>query len=508
MNTGRKGIVILLLIVILGAFLRSYKLGDESFFRDEFFDLNTSYGFHKTGEWLAWDFNTGKPFPSEIQSEYSNTRAQIYRYPLAALYYFAEPTETLTRMWSVFWGIISILLVYYFALSLTGNIGIALIASFLVAISGTSVVLDRRLRMYSMFFPAYLLLSWLIFKFFESAYDGKKKILAKLYEKTKLNFFYLAPLILTGLVSYELHELTAGIAVALAAYCLIFAAKNIAKKNYLNKYTVTFAILALGCLLVTNFIGSLYKLSDKSIRFFRFNGEYYALYFDDWKIHWFGLALALLGAWLIIKKLNKQKAGVFLACSAFGLLLFAILSWIRYPVDRYTYFFLSFAIVLEAAGIYALIILVSEKYQLNKKITTVAAIALFLGMTNFWYFSGQNGIYRQRDDFGHYDFRKIFSYISENRKPEDVYVTRSYRSYYWKNENVAVFDVKSLPFEKNNCEELIEKIISENKGGWVILPEIDDISVCSGGRKYLADNLERIKNGEIAETVFVYRWGK
>ena len=102
-------LAVLFLIILIGGFLRLYKLNDEAFARDEFFDINTSYGYFKTGEWLAWDFNMDQPLEPALQKDYSNTRAQLFRIPLALAYNFMEPTEGNTRLISVFWGIVSII---------------------------------------------------------------------------------------------------------------------------------------------------------------------------------------------------------------------------------------------------------------------------------------------------------------------------------------------------------------------------------------------------------------
>ena len=63
--------IILGIIVLLGGFFRFYKLGDSSFDRDEFFGLNTSYGYYKTGEWVAWDFNNQEIFNIENPKDFN-----------------------------------------------------------------------------------------------------------------------------------------------------------------------------------------------------------------------------------------------------------------------------------------------------------------------------------------------------------------------------------------------------------------------------------------------------
>lgn len=125
---------LLIIIVFVGGFLRFYELGNSAFDRDEFFELNSSYGYFKTGHFLAWDFNNEKLFPANMQDDTSNERAEVFRWQLAQLYKFHEPTEFLTRALGSAWGVIGILLVYFITVSFTGNRYIALIAALLTAV--------------------------------------------------------------------------------------------------------------------------------------------------------------------------------------------------------------------------------------------------------------------------------------------------------------------------------------------------------------------------------------
>ena len=154
MKNKKYFLIILTLIVFLGAGLRIYNLGEKSFDRDEFFELNSSYGYFKAGTWVAWDFGSDKPLKASLQDKTSTERAEVYRWQLAQVYKFFEPTEISTRAVSVFWGIVSIIAIYFVTLSFTGNYWVALLAALLVAVGESGIVYSRRLRMYSMLFPA------------------------------------------------------------------------------------------------------------------------------------------------------------------------------------------------------------------------------------------------------------------------------------------------------------------------------------------------------------------
>ena len=159
---SKKYLFILLLILLLAGFLRLYKLGTQSLVADEYIGINISYGVHKTGEWKYWDFNEG------ALTDRDYTRGKIYYWQVAKIFDFLDPTEANSRLISVLWGMIGILSTFAVAWLTTKNIKIALIAAFLSSISISNLIYDRKLRMYSMFAPLYLLFVFVTYFFLES----------------------------------------------------------------------------------------------------------------------------------------------------------------------------------------------------------------------------------------------------------------------------------------------------------------------------------------------------
>ncbi len=514
---NKKFIIIsLVCIVLIGGFLRFYKLGDSAFDRDEFFELNSSYGYFKTGNWLAWDFNNQKTFPMEMQDDTSNERAEVFRWQLAQLYRIWEPSETLTRGLGVFWGVIGIALVYFVAISFTGNAYIGLIAAFLTAIGYSEILYSRRLRMYAIFFPAYLAFSWSVFKFYESKYKGKINFLKKLYEKTGFNFSYFFAIIVLGLISANIHILSAHIFATLAFYSGLFLFITLYKKQlswksfYLNKYFLT-TLATLSVLIIYNLpiLNSLHKLIKKNFKFFlaKPNYDIFNQYFYDFSYPLIGLALFLIGTWYLSKKINRMKEAAFLFFSAAIPLLFAIFTWRRDVSHRYIYFLQSFGIILSAIGIYGIIFLLSEKIKRYKKPIILVLLIVFLFGIDFNYFrSGE--IYVKKANSYYPNFKTVFNFVEKNKKTGDVLVTRTYRSFYWRGDHIKTYDIKNLEFGAKNCQEKIQKIISENPSGIIVYAKIDAITQCSQGLKYYEENLTRLKDPQIPSSVLIYRWDK
>ena len=505
----KKSLALLFLIIFLGAGLRIYNLGNTSFDRDEFFELNASYGYFKTGNWVAWDFGNEKPFSGKLQDETSTERAEIYRWQLAKIYQFFEPTESLSRVVSVFWGLLSIVAVYFTALYFTGNYWIALLSALLVSIGESGIIYSRRLRMYSMLFPVYLIFSWLVYQFYEAKYVGKNKLFKLIAEKFNVNFFYFLPALIAGFISYNVHMLTANIIFAVVAFSflgwIIWE-----KKNKINKYSITLALIFIAYLAVSQLpsLAKFYKSFKKQVALFEFNPRYFFDYFNDFHLPIVAFIFVLIGAWYLFKKLERKKEAVFLFVSAFVPLTFAIFTWVRTPSERYIYFIQSFGIILLASGVYAVAIYIRSCFGKKGMIAMIVFLMAFLALFDFSYFKKENNVYVHTKNSYYPDFKNIFPHILESVKEGDVLVTRAYRSYYWRGDNVKILDLQTLPFEKKDCLKFVKKTIAENPSGLFILPKIDEVFVCKDGRDYLKENLEKVESKSIPTSVSVYRWGK
>ena len=517
---SKKSIIILLFcILLIGGILRFYKLGDSAFDRDEFFELNSSYGFFQTGHFVTWDFGTDKPFPANMQDSSSTERAEIFRWQLSGLYHFFQPSAALTRGLCSFWGVIGIALVYFITLSFTGNVYIALLASFLTAVGSSEVIYSRRLRMYAMFFPVYLAFSWAVFKFYEEKYKGKITFVKNFWEKFGFNLAYFIPVAILGLISLDVHVLTAHIVPAVGAYAGLFLIialyqKKIAwGKIYYNKYFLTIGIAICGLVIYKlPILNSLHKLVKKNFSFFlaKPNYGFVSQYFSDFSYLFVGIVLFLFGTWFLAKKMKREKEAAFLFISAVIPMLFAIFTWKRDSSHRYIYFVQSFCLILSAVGVYGIITLVLERLPKYKKPVLLLLIIIFLAGINFSYIYSKNQeVFVHKANSYYPNFAKIFKYVLKNKKPGDVLVTRAYRSFYWQGQaDMKVYDIKSLNFGSKDCADKIKQIVADNPSGIVVYAKIDKITQCGDGLQYYKDNMTQLKDSTIPSSVLIYRWGE
>src|SRR3989344_663291 len=170
--TWKNTWTILFFIVLLGTVLRFSSLGENSFTADEFLDMNGSYGYLKTGEWKAWDFNFDRPAEMN-QNVARDERALAYKWQVAKLFSFLPPTEATARSVSALWGIFTIFLIFWAGWFYTRKKTVGLLAAFLFAVSISALIFDRRLRMYAMFTPVYLAFATVLFAVLEREYWDK-----------------------------------------------------------------------------------------------------------------------------------------------------------------------------------------------------------------------------------------------------------------------------------------------------------------------------------------------
>ena len=332
---------ILILIILLGAFLRFYKLGNNSFVADEFLDINSSYAYFKTGVWQNWDFNFGKVNTNNVL-EARDERAWVYKWQVAEIFKFMSPTESAARTVSALWGVLTIFLIYYIGTYFTKTKMIGLISAFLFSVSTSGIEFDRKLRMYAMFLPIYLVFSWLLFRFIESRYEGKIGFLKGISKKWDINPVYLIPAAIAGILSLATHQLTANIAFALGFYLLFWAVSNWNKsKSRFSKYTIILSLGILGIIGAFMFASKIVVSSLGGLTFFTSHFEYLRISLADYVNGILAFILIVVGIYFISKKQNMSKEGSFLAISFFVPLASAIFLWGRNVGDQYIFFIKS-----------------------------------------------------------------------------------------------------------------------------------------------------------------------
>ena len=177
----KKVMLVLLLIVLLGSFLRLYKIGSESLWIDEGATALAVKDFGALGI-LNNTYNCGQIYPvkgvcgsSLTTLNYSNHNDELplYFVFLSLWSKLSGISESSLRFFSAIFGIFSIILVFYLVRLLYGS-KIALLVSFLTSINLTLIYYSQEARQYS-----YLLFLSLLSLIFLLKYTkaGKSKYL-------------------------------------------------------------------------------------------------------------------------------------------------------------------------------------------------------------------------------------------------------------------------------------------------------------------------------------------
>lgn len=499
----------LVLIVLFGAILRFVGLGNNPFVADEFIDLNASYGYAETGIWQAWDFNRGAPDTIDVYPP-RDERSFIYRLQVAELFKYLSVTETVARSVSVLWGLVTIVLMYFVTRSFTGNRMIALIAAFLFAVSITGIEFDRRLRMYAMFYPVYLTLSWLTFRFLETRYEGSVAWLRGLSERTGVQPLLVLILLPLLALSFHLQLLTVNLAPVFLAYVLVMAAYLFRKRqSVLNRYSVFLALSILGAALIAMVAPQVIALFTASLKFFIDNQDYLLRVFRDYSHPFMALLLLGAGIYFLAVREHRPKEALWLGLSFFVPLLMAAFLWKRTQGIQYVFFIQSFLIILIASGIYAAGRFFQENLKRYSKQSFAASLLLFLAiLPHYGYFFSDEDTTYHRGNSEIADYRKALAYVKKHAAKDDLVVTRNFRNFYLSGARLPVYDFGGERADHDVTLGELRALVREHPKGWVVLFDNDQQFFTKEAYLYVKDTMRETDVSAIRGAAKAYRWGE
>jgi hypothetical protein len=507
MISWKRTFLVLGCILCLGVGIRAYGLGNNSFVADEFLDINSAYGYFKTGEWKAWDFNHQES--SAVNANVArDERANIYKWQVAQLFRFLPPTEAVARSVSVFWGGITLLAIFWSAWVLTKRREIALIATLLAAFSVSEIVFDRRLRMYAMFAPIYLALATTLYLCFEQTLVTRWRFLRKLGERTGIHIGYAflsGALLVIGLL---IHQLTATIIFALAMYLFWAGMMRYREtRSFQNRY---FLSLGLGILILVSLritAAGLFSSFSAGLIWFDDHYSYLGYVMEDYAHPLLVLGLMSFGVYSLVVKEHRPKAAGYLVFSLIIPIACAIWFFRRNAGPQYIFFAQSFGLILTAAGVFGLWESLREHYpRWSRRISWSILFGLFLLVPNFGYFFAENNTYHETSSGGNPNYRKVFEYVKKNRLPTDVLVTRNMRNYYWSGADIPVYDLGDEIHREKLSLSALKEIVESHESGWMVLSENDYDYVSNEAEGYMKQEMERVSNASVRGPIEVYRF--
>ncbi len=507
---NKTNIALFCFVVIIAFFLRFFNLGAVPFVSDEFLDVNATYGHHKTGSWQAWDFNHSTP--SVRQNKASDERAWIYRTQISYLYNFLEPTEKNIRLVSVLWGVFTVIVLYIITFVFTKNYWISFFASFLFALSPEAIELNRKIRMYSMFVPIFLLFSMSLYYFLQTGTQKSKKLLIQIFN---FNYIFLIPTILLGVLSFHLHPLTVNIFIVVFVFFITKMLKEFKNNNFINKYLVYNIAIVLSIIFSAIFLKDYFK---NTIEFFGNHWNYIGHILSNYWHPLFGALFIIIGFYIILHKKRMSDKYLWIGANFFAILFAAILLWNRNVGKQYIFFAQTFGFIITSIGIYGFIEFLSNKFNSKKQVFVLGILAFIIFLPNYAYFFKKDNTYHITSKGDQPNYRNLFLYVKKNKKEGDVMITRNFRNYYFSDLDIQVFDFGSEREEeklkkenkvKKITKEYAQKIIKDNPSGWIIYSDNDKKFIEKEARKYFKDNLEEIDNSPLVRgKIKVFKWNK
>jgi hypothetical protein len=498
------------MVVILGGALRMYRLGANSFLADEFLDMNSAYGYYKTGIWQAWDFNLNQPSDIDVYAE-RDERAWLYKWQVAQLFRFFPPTEAVARSVSVAWGIATIFIIYFAAYYFTKRRTIGFISAFLFAVNMTAIVFDRKLRMYAMFYPMYLLLSLFLYQFFEADYNGKNRLVKYFYDRLEINVLYLVPLLIALSICLSIQLLTVNIGAVFLIYVIMMFFKKWIAKERLGKYLLVIALMAIFLISAYIFIpGKTLRFYTGLLKFFIDNDEYFMLAVRDFSVPAIGVLLAVSGAYYMFRKKLFNQA-LWISLSLMVPLIMAAYMWKRSTGSQYIFAFQPFLIILAASGIFFWAETAKRKLEIKlpnvssyiMPVLTLVSFVLIPDYSKFW--KPDNAYHRVPSAVANY--RESFAEIKKQLKPEDGMITRNFRNYYLAEAEVPVFEFGGERGHKLKEEE-IKDFQKKYSRVWVVLFDNDLDHVSKQANKYIKTNFTQIEGDKDKKNTRIYLWAR
>ena len=199
-------------LCLLGGVIYFYDLAYYDWLPDEPNHIRTAKGYLETGKYMGWDF-----WQNEVKTNYYN-RAWPYTWIIAQMIKFFGISELYMRAASAICGLLFILVVYGVSNFFLQNRFAAIVVTFVCIMHPYFIVYFRRVRMYALLAPIFLLLFYLFYKIL----TVNKKYSISFYEKNDwakkfLNYDWML-LVGTLILFYfaiEVHLLTYGLLVML-----------------------------------------------------------------------------------------------------------------------------------------------------------------------------------------------------------------------------------------------------------------------------------------------------
>lgn len=376
MKVKDKMLVFVFILAILGLVLRIYRLGFQSLWIDEGFSINAASSILKHGYPL-------------LESGIVYSGSLLNSYLMAAFMFFNKEVVS-ARLVSVIFGVLMIILAYYFGKEL-GNNKIGLMTAIFVTFSIWEIAWSRQARMY-MQFQFFFILSLLFFYRFVNDINLK-------------NFFLMFLFSLLAVLSHSLGLLLGLIYIAyfIFDYEKLVFIFNKTKRYIKNKFVILLLIVFF--IFIVNFIyKSIINYQESEMNYFLIYNYYLK------NVHFGFYYLGIIGFLIMLK--NDFKKGVFIGLSFIIPFIF-ISSFIFLLHYRYLFFLIPILFFLTAYLI---------DYVSFKKFYYLIALVLVISLMFSGFVFIPKAEYDLEKETPQPNFDKAYGFVKENMNKNDIVI--------------------------------------------------------------------------------------
>ncbi|MFH0837840.1 MAG: glycosyltransferase family 39 protein, partial [Patescibacteria group bacterium] len=380
-------IIILVILVVWGAYLRLYNLGGQSLWMDESY---SAIAIERIAE-------TGLP---QLESGHYYWRGITHSYPTALFQLIFGKSEDVLRLPAALFGIGTILLTYFAGLTFFKKKSIALIAAALVTFGVFDIGWSRQIRMYTELQFLFLLSFTAFYKYFIEKKPTLKKGLI---------------VILLTLLTVETHLL--GMFLFAAYGAMIWLNKD--KLSPKGKRTILAAALGAVFMSLLLDFGSILNVVSGMLSDFHFYLPNYLAFLGNF--HTLAFLMGIVGMVAAFRKKNREA---LLIGVIFGLTLL-VLGLSHQLAMRYLFFAIPFLYLIAAYGIVTLASVKKYKY-----LSSFLIFALFiLNFQNSFALNSKSDYFLEYDPLSNSpkldytpqpDFKKAYQFIEKNKKSVDL----------------------------------------------------------------------------------------
>lgn len=448
--------VFLALVFILAIALYSYNLGGIEFQEDEFQVVDAAAGYFHNQDFYKWSWLNNTP------TETLYTRAWPHSWIIAQSYKFFGISEWSSRIVSVFFGLIFILLSYFIIKFFTFSKDIGILGTITFLFYSRYIDIFRYTRMYALLIPIFFMLLYLGYMSISGTNKYSiinNKISAFIQRNLNFNYLYLTIFLIILLILNTIH--INGLVILPSIY-LYIVYQAFSKKE--RKYIVATISGFLGMIFIV-FLGLFTKILWEISHFLSFFGKMNYEYLEMFTSYPFpyevGIVfLSLLFTWMFFMNRSELKNRIIYLC----MFIFFSLPFFIFVANRYA----AFVYISHITTISIILIIVTYYWLMkvftNKHIKSVLFILLLLQIGVSFY-NGFDRSYRMDDNNG--AFSAAYQVIIQNYDPEkEVIIGQYLRPYYIRDIGPKAKIISMGNYQNYSIGRFMDDI-NKYEGGWI-----------------------------------------